>query len=110
MSGREAVHTATPWEAEPNGGRGGWIRGRSGEWSALACGDDNTTAQANASFIVRAVNSHDALVEALKLAQAVLAALISPDAIKTTTVVNAWAQCIEAEAAARAALSQSGEG
>lgn len=45
------------------------------------------------------------LMEALKTAQTVLAMMIAPDAIKSTTVQHAWAHAIEAEAKARAALT-----
>lgn len=42
--------TPGPWVAE-NAGRGGWIKGSTGEWSALACGD---AADANARLITAA--------------------------------------------------------
>jgi hypothetical protein len=64
-----AQHTPTPWGAEPKGGKGSWIKGASGEWAALSCGDEDATADANAEFICRAVNAHDDLVAALKYAR-----------------------------------------
>lgn len=60
------AHTATPWVAEPGAKRGAWIKGATGEWSALACGDTDESAAANAALIVRAVNCHDELVKALE--------------------------------------------
>lgn len=44
---------------------------------------------------------------ALYLCQSALATMVARDAIKQTTVINAWAQAVEAEAAARAALEKS---
>lgn len=64
--------TPTPWTAEPGGKRGSWIKGTTGEWAALACGDTDESARANAALIVRAVNSHAALVEALRSALAMI--------------------------------------
>ncbi|MGO4337836.1 hypothetical protein AB4037_23245 [Labrys sp. KB_33_2] len=51
-------HTPTPWEAEPEAGRGAWIKGTSGEWAALSCGDTDESARANAALIVAAVNTY----------------------------------------------------
>jgi hypothetical protein len=65
-------HTLTPWSAEPNGGKGSWIKGASGEWAALSCGDTDASADANAEFIVRAVNVHDDLVAAVKLVRSII--------------------------------------
>lgn len=62
------VHTPTPWEAEPSAARGAWIKGADGEWVALSCGDTDERAVANAEFIARAVNAHDALVAACEAA------------------------------------------
>ena len=52
---------------------------------------------------LRAVNA--ALVEALREAQSALALMVSPDAIRQSTVSHAFAQATAAEAKARAALS-----
>lgn len=46
------------------------------------------------------------MLDALKLCQAALATMIAPDAIKNTSVLNAFAQATEAECKARAALSK----
>ena len=72
-----AVASHTPWELLPNGYirpnhkspvallklRSPWIEGA---W------DDDAEAAANAAFIVRACNSHEALITALELAEDVL--------------------------------------
>lgn len=78
-------HTPTPWSYRPNKHDDwGWIRGtssngeiaplvacaRSGEWESAQMMDDHRTARtdpygANAAFIVKAVNNHEALVNAL---------------------------------------------
>jgi hypothetical protein len=59
-------HTPLPWEAEEGAARGAWIMGANGEWGALACGETDNSAVENTKFIVRAVNSHYELLEALK--------------------------------------------
>lgn len=46
------------------------------------------------------------LTDALRDCQAALAAMIAPDAIRRTTVINAFAQATAAEAKARAALTK----
>lgn len=46
------------------------------------------------------------LVEALEHCQSALAMMIAPDAIKTTSVLHAFAQATEAECKARTALSR----
>lgn len=61
----EVAHTPVPWTREPGGSRGSWI-GNDGHWSALACGDNDFAASANAALIVRAVNAHADLVAALR--------------------------------------------
>lgn len=58
-------HTPGPWVAEPGGGRGAWIMGANREWTALACGDTDESANANARLIAAAPE----LLEALKVAQ-----------------------------------------
>ena len=67
--------------------------------------------EANAAFIVEAVNNYDRLRtelasarKALEDCQKALAAIIDPKAIKSTSVMNAFAQATEAECKARAAL------
>lgn len=77
----------------------------------LVCGrfveDDveEATGTANAKLIVRSVNALPSLVEALEMAQKVLAQLTDPAAIKATTSQGVFASCIEAETKARAALA-----
>lgn len=46
--------TPGPWVAEPHAGRGAWVSGSNGEWSALACGNTDATADANARLIAAA--------------------------------------------------------
>lgn len=46
------------------------------------------------------------LIEAAKRAQRALATVVGPDAIKQTTVINAYAACAGAEFALRAALAR----
>lgn len=48
------AHTPGPWNAEPMTGRGAWVKGSSGEWAALSCGDTDATAEANARLIAAA--------------------------------------------------------
>jgi hypothetical protein len=61
-------------------------------------------ALANARLIAAAPD----MVEALRLCQRTLALLIAPDAIKNSTALTAYAQCVEAEAKARSALLRAG--
>lgn len=42
--------TPGPWESE-DADRGAWIRGSNGEWAALACGNTDENARANAQLI-----------------------------------------------------------
>lgn len=60
----------------------------------------------DATFIARACNSHYDLIAALEDARKTLAMMIAPDAIKQTTVLNAYAAAVEAEYKARQALSK----
>ena len=76
---------------------------------SLFDGDDRaavglTLADAKAACV--ALNSHAALLEALKEAQSVLAMMVEPGAIQQTTTLNAYAAAKAAEAKARAAISQ----
>ena len=48
---QEKKLTPGPWEPEKSGGRGLWIKGSNGEWAALACGDTDERAEANALAI-----------------------------------------------------------
>ena len=61
-------HTPTPWGTKS---RSGWDTGNAAVWSGptlvAQCGRQGTPEQlANAAFIVRACNAHEALVEALE--------------------------------------------
>lgn len=76
-------HTATPWRLSQPASvtmprNKTVISGYSNGWSALATTDQMNTnehdCEANAEFIVTAVNSFDSLVEALEDAQSYLAA------------------------------------
>lgn len=62
-----------------------------------------------ANFVEDAKADIAMLGRALQLCQRSLADLIVPDAIKSTTVVNAFAQVVEAESAARHALAGGAE-
>lgn len=113
----EEKHTPTPWyvtergkechisnspTVDENGDLPGdcyWIAITMG--SATDSGDDN----ANADFIVRAVNLHAELVEALDLAQKTLS-MLTTNTNSDTTSMAAWATCVAAETKARAALSK----
>ena len=56
-------HTPTPWKVEPDGFH---IQGNAREGIAQIYGFDKPTREANAAYIVLAVNSHQELLEALK--------------------------------------------
>ena len=103
--------TPTPWELDQMGNI--WKRG---DTKVAHLSDHPLQAQlyreqsaeerlANANLIVTAVNNHAALVMALKEAQTVLAMMIDPETIRSTTAHHAWAQAVAAEQKARAALS-----
>lgn len=60
------MHTPIPWinaKAIHHDSDYHYVEGQNGEWIADIIGSD---AEPNAEFIVRAVNSHQALVEALE--------------------------------------------
>jgi len=62
----EAKHTATPWKEPVRSGSGNYFiyaEGREQPICGVSFHDDGG---ANAEFIVRACNSHDALVSALR--------------------------------------------
>lgn len=63
MSG--ARFTPGPWMAEPMTGRGAWVKGESGEWAALSCGNTDAIAEANARLIAAAPDMYEALIAAL---------------------------------------------
>jgi len=56
-----AKHTPGPWVAETGAGRGAWIKGSDGEWSALSCGATDEVAEENARLIAAAPELLDAL-------------------------------------------------
>lgn len=105
----EQKHTALPWRVTEDE-RGQIIRATDSTGKPIASmwanGNDP---KENAALIVRAVNTYPAvadLVEALEHCQSALAMVIAPDAIKSSTVMHAFAQAIEAECKARTALSR----
>ena len=63
---QETKHTPTPWEVETNPNIKIYIRAGTKEICHMCEGDLYGRPDVNAAFIVRACNSHDALVEALK--------------------------------------------
>jgi hypothetical protein len=65
-----AEHTPTPWRIRNDFG-GGWIQGSPADGETYGdrvanLAKPKTIGAANAAFIVKAVNNHDALVEALE--------------------------------------------
>ncbi len=54
-------HTPGPWKIEQGGGRGAWIEGTDGEYAALAAGNTDERANANASLIAAAPELLEAL-------------------------------------------------
>ncbi len=98
-------HTPGPWKSDDawniNSGKIVVRDDPTGEEVAQIWGG-NEEAMANARLIASAPN----LLEALKLCQSALATMIAPDAIKSTTVINAFAQATEADAKARAAIAK----
>jgi hypothetical protein len=49
-----AKHTPGPWVAEPQVGKGAWVKGSDGQWAALSCGTDDANGAANARLIASA--------------------------------------------------------
>lgn len=68
MSQQQHTPTATPWHTESGveSEQPSWIVGANGEQIAQCYSDYVNPVSANAAHIVRCVNSHDALVKALK--------------------------------------------
>jgi len=91
-------HTPTPWFVSTKKfDDWGWIRGADGAIACVARGGDDKEFDehrrdgtdpyaANAAFIVKAVNNHDALVKALKESRAALVALM--DAVQASQKMN----------------------
>jgi hypothetical protein len=92
-----SAHTPGPWMREPQGGRGSWIRGENGEWAALACGDTDESANANACLIAGAPE----MLAALKRLEA-----FGSQELQTRNVKFTIAQKIAALNAARAAIAK----
>ena len=65
MTNKEEKCAPAPWIAEPQGGRGAWIKGANGKWVALACGDTHEEADAHARIIVAAPLLEKALKDVL---------------------------------------------
>ncbi len=66
--------------------------------------------RSNRDQIERLEAERDRLREALQSAQTVLAMMVNPETIKTTTVLHAYAQAVEAETRARQALKEADHG
>lgn len=49
-----AEHTPGPWLAETPSCKGSWVKGSGGKWTALACGESDENAGANARLIAAA--------------------------------------------------------
>jgi len=94
-----AAHTPGPWIAEPGGGRGAWIKGQTGEWSALACGDTDETAAANARLIEAAPDLLAACQAVNRYALVILSAVDFDQRSHITEVSDAMRQ-------ARAAITK----
>jgi hypothetical protein len=67
-------------------------------WDELGVYADPTTAYVRADIA-------EQMAEALRACQSALAMMIAPDAIKSTSVLHAFTQAVEAECKARAALT-----
>lgn len=57
----ETKHTPGPWLAEVSAAKVAWIQGSNGEWAALACGETDASAAANARLIAAAPDMLEAL-------------------------------------------------
>lgn len=60
------------------------------------------------SALTQAVSDRNELIAALKQCQRVLAQMVDPNAIKSSSVLNAWAQAVAAETVAHDALAKAG--
>lgn len=69
------AHTPGPWRREPGVAQGAWIKGSTGEWVALACGDTPERALANGSLIAAAADLLGACVAFVASEDALLADL-----------------------------------
>jgi len=92
---RESVsdHTPTPWKVRMYGEKNRWASFQGPD--EMAIGDTNVSARspeealANAAFIIRAVNAHEELVEALKKITEVDSDLSN----ETNAYYEAWTVC-----------------
>lgn len=107
--GAKTKGTPLPWEVHEVEDAGEVIsRGfRQVGGMGINTGEDvELFSKADAEFIVRACNSHDALVAALKESQTVLGMLVRPETDGANVPLHiAWAQCLAAESKCRAALA-----
>lgn len=100
--------TPGPWQVVPEGqAEHRWVVGDHEGGSVASCEPmgpwmSYAEADSNARLIAAAPD----LLAALHEAQAALAMLIAPDAIKTTSSLGAFAACTAAEAKARAAIAK----
>jgi hypothetical protein len=92
-------HTPTPWFAYQSLSENTWTVQYSGGWIARVLDvEPHRHGQANAEFIVRACNSHEDLLEALKLAHDHLAVThIDIDGSKTKELLQIEAALDRAE-------------
>lgn len=99
-------HTPGPWKAEAPSEYGISIVAPSGGSLGCAWPEDLLGNMHDAVANARLIAAAPDLLEALSAAQAALAMMTAPDAIKATSVQHAWAQAVEAEAKARAAIAK----
>lgn len=97
----ESKHTPGPWRVEGPSPEG--RNPNAGLWDV-----EGVTNVANACTLhdARLIAAAPELLEALKAAQSALAMMIQPDAIKNSTVLDAFALATQAEAKARAIISK----
>lgn len=107
----EAKWTDTPWEAVPADEYHGWYI-TNPVTGATVC--DFYFMSPNGGFVrlrddepnARLMVAAPDMYEALRLCKEALDAVVSPPAIKSTSTVHAYAQCVAAELKARAALAK----
>jgi hypothetical protein len=101
----QAAHTPTPWKdyrGKPiSGGAEIWAKGERGTSFCVA----DTAKVTDAAFIIRACNSHAALVEALERVTGELHGLIKDEQDEPAVGITGWNSLHESVAAARAALA-----
>lgn len=92
-NGPNAAHTSTPWTTGLSTTTRRYVTNSSGSVGVCSvwCDDDEATGIANAAHIVRCVNAHDALVEALKACLPYVSGAyecVFPDSAKNKAVLN----------------------